>query len=162
MADAQAAAPNVTLDDDDRVNISGSLHFPRFADTPFQEIEEMRRQVLEMEQDLARENEAAELAALNVKPVLAAAGSNSSDASKTTNGQPQTPGDGPGSSSVSQDASHVSENAQDEDVDSRSIYIGNVGTLSRTKFIGENSLNCRLTMEQLQKKYRRILRRVEQ
>jgi hypothetical protein len=95
-----------------------------FADASIQEIEEMRRQVQEMEQNLARENEAAELAAIAVKNGSIAAGSSSLDASKDANGQAQG---GANSSSVSHDGQNPSENATDDDVDSRSIYVGNVG-----------------------------------
>lgn len=84
----------------------------------------MRRQVLEMEQNLARENEAAELAALAVKSGSAAAGL---DASKGANGQGHGAEEGANSPSASLDPNQASEHAQDDDVDSRSIYVGNVG-----------------------------------
>jgi hypothetical protein len=123
MADAAASVSNVVLDDEDRV-ICSLVCMSYFADASIQEIEEMRRQVQEMEQNLARENEAAELAAIAVKNGSIAAGSSSLDASKDANGQAQG---GANSSSVSHDGQNPSENATDDDVDSRSIYVGNVG-----------------------------------
>lgn len=78
----------------------------------------MRRQVLEMEQDLARENEAAGIAALTAPPSL------STDAlSKNSNGQPQSPA---GSQGVAQGTS--ADGTADDDADSRSIYVGNVSS----------------------------------
>jgi len=124
MADAAATGSNVALDDDDR------------------EIEEMRRQVLEMEQNLARENEAADLATLAVKSASTATGSGLLDASKGTNGQAQAAGDGPNSPSVSHDPNQGSENAQDEDVDSRSIYVGNVDYAATPEDIQAHFASC--------------------
>ncbi|PVG01043.1 RNA-binding domain-containing protein [Serendipita vermifera] len=101
MADTAAAAQNVSLDDDDR------------------EIEEMRRQVLEMEQDLARENEAASLAALTGQSTLAQTTTSKNVGQDSANGQAngaQTPAD----------ASTTGEAAGDDDTDARSIYVGNV------------------------------------
>ncbi|KIM33416.1 hypothetical protein M408DRAFT_326134 [Serendipita vermifera MAFF 305830] len=98
MADTATTVPNVPLDDDDR------------------EIEEMRRQVLEMEQDLARENEAAEIAALTAQQTL------STDAlPKTANGQPQSPSGSQGGLNTGS-----ADGTGDDDADARSIYVGNV------------------------------------
>lgn len=82
----------------------------------------MRRQVLEMEQDLARENEAAGIAALTAAPSL------STDAlSKTSNGQPQSPA---GSQGAAQGTS--ADGTADDDADGRSIYVGNVSLVAHT------------------------------
>jgi Flp pilus assembly protein TadG len=86
-----------------------------------QEIEEMRRQVLEMERDLARESEAASLAALTGQSTLAQTASKNVDQDSanaqadgaSTPADTSTAGDGPG----------------DDDTDARSVYVGNVMVL---------------------------------
>jgi hypothetical protein len=82
----------------------------------------MRRQVLEMEQDLARENEAAGIAALTAQPALSSA----DPLSKNSNGQPQTSGGSQAGAQSPKDASASADGIVDDDADSRSIYVGNV------------------------------------
>jgi hypothetical protein len=82
----------------------------------------MRRQVLEMEQDLARENEAAGIAALTAQPALSSA----DPLSKNSSGQPQTSGGSQVGAQSPKDASASADGIVDDDADGRSIYVGNV------------------------------------
>lgn len=91
-------------------------------DTLSQEIEEMRRQVLEMEQDLARENEAASIAALTGASSLSAT---DGVAKKSGDGPDDQPGDS-NDPSAGLDPSGAAEIITGEDPDGRSIYVGNV------------------------------------
>jgi hypothetical protein len=82
----------------------------------------MRRQVLEMEQDLARENEAAGIAALTAQPALLPA----DPLSKNPNGQPQGSSGSQAGAQSPKDASALADGMVDDDADGRSIYVGNV------------------------------------
>ena len=102
--------------------------------TVTQEIEEMRRQVLEMEQDLARENEAVGIAALtgasSLSPADAdpAAGKNSAnalDGLAVDSSDPTSGIDHSGSADI----------ANGDDPDGRSIYVGNVRSAPTTSFL---------------------------
>ncbi|KAG8776457.1 cytoplasmic RNA-binding protein [Serendipita sp. 397] len=102
MADVEATSGNVPSDDEEK------------------EIEEMRRQVMEMEQELARENEAVAIAALAGHPSLGGA-STTVDA-KAANGH-----SGEAVASPNETSSSLQAGANlDEDPDGRSIYVGNV------------------------------------
>ncbi|KAG8820683.1 hypothetical protein FRC17_010074, partial [Serendipita sp. 399] len=99
MADVETPSGNVPSDDEEK------------------EIEEMRRQVMEMEQELARENEAAAIAALTGHPSL-------EDASTTANAKGAN-GHSGGAAGSSEDGINGSQAGinPDDDPDNRSIHV---------------------------------------
>lgn len=111
----------------------------------------MRRQVQEMERDLARENEAVELAALANHPSLAGPADDSDIVVKATGDS--TPG-------ANGDASGGDFNA-DDDADARSIYVGNV---SLSNFVRDHctlTVHARSTTQPHLRRFKLILHRVE-
>jgi len=114
----------------------------------------MRRQVLEMEQDLARENEVVGIAALTSQPGEAL--------SKNSNGQPLGSAGPQAGAQFARDASTIADGMADDDADGRSIYVGNVSFDSTLhKSPGAEQIPRSIT-DLLPKKYRPISRPVAQ
>jgi hypothetical protein len=154
MAQTATATNGVTLDDDDRVRPYHSLLKSLQTHLNSQEIEEMRRQVLEMEQDLARDTEAVGIAALtgaaaSLSPADAAA-KNSGNAVDGLAPDPSDP-----SSAI--DPSGSADPANGDDPDGRSIYVGNVTFLLVRTSLFQLTCLYRSTMVLLQKRFRLTL-----